>query len=392
MALNSRRWVMAAAVGCALLTTGLVSSGVPPAEVVVDSPEVLHLRRIQQRALDAAHRFRANARADSVIAALPPLRPHAALAPRIVTDPLLPEEHRLTVVRSVERQWRRLHIDSALVPVTVAVVIDTATAPDGSLNLRRGEFAFDYALATRDGASGSPAQCVVIVAIQMHQVARPRGHRFLAARLGPMHEGSLLGPCGFQARFGIPGPQLDAWLRARSYDLAFTADWEEPERGAGVRSLAEEEGYSPEEIWRMLREQLSPAAQACAAGTLERCEASLVPAAGLRPLVSGSVISRGGARDAHWAGLTRRYLSDLVTAIGPDRFGRFWRSDLAPDDALRAAAAMPVRAWTNRWAMSLVGEARTGPAVALRDVVGGTVLAGLCLAVAAWGFARRQVR
>ena len=202
----------------------------------------------------------------------------------------------------------------------------------------------------------------------------------------------MLGPCAFQARFGIPGPRVDAWLRARSYDFAFSPDWEEAERDMALRSLAEEEGHAQEEIWAMLRRQLSPAAQACAAGALTRCEASLLPAVGSRPPANGGLVTRARSRDAHWAGLTQRYLSDLVTAVGPDRFGRFWRSDLAPDEALRTATGMQVSEWTNRWSMALVGEVRTGPGLGFRDLIGAALLATLSLAVAAWGWSRRQVR
>ena len=391
MALNSTRWLMMAALGCSLLATGLVTYRTRVVDRVIDSAEVLHLRRIQRRTMEAAQGLRSRARADSVIATLPVSSARDFVSPSVVVDPLLPQTHRLIAERTVERQWRRLHIDSAIVPVTVAVVLDTAVVPAGSPNSRRGEIAFDYALATREGTA-VPERCVVIIAVQMHQIARPSGHRTLAARMDPARNGeAVLGPCAFQARFGVAGAEIDAWLRARSYDLAFGPSWEEPERDGAPRIPRELEGYSPAEVWAMVQRHLSPDAQACAAGAVDRCDASLRVPEGMRQLPRGGLVTRR-QWDQQWSGLTPRYLSDLVTRIGPDRFARFWRSDLAPDAALRAAAGMPVSVWTNQWAMSLVGEARTGPGLTQRELLGAALLAAICLAITVWGWGRRQVR
>ena len=392
MALTSIRWMTAAALGCALLATGLISPRARAAASVVDAPEVLQLRRIQRRTFEAAQGLRSRARADSVIATLPALTPRDFTSPRMVVDPLLPQAHRLIAERGVERLWRRLHIDSAIVPVTVAVVLDTAAAPAGSPSTRRGAIDFDYALATGEGGQ-VPERCVVIVAIQMHPIARPTGHRTLAAWMDASRKGdAVLGPCAFQGRFGVAGPQVDAWLRGRQYDLAHNASWEEPERDRAPRLSAAAEGIAPADMWALGRREFSPDAQACVAGTLGRCDASLQPRVGARELRRGDLVTGRGGSDPHWNRLTPRYLSDLVTMIGPDRFARFWRSELAPDEALRAAAGMPLSAWTNQWALSLLGKPRTGSGLAPRELFGAALLAGVCLAIAAWGWGRRQVR
>ena len=392
MALNPTRWIMAATLGCAFLAAGLVSSRARAADSVVDSPEVLHLRRVQRRTFEAAQGLRSRARADSVIATLPALGASDFRSPRVVVDPLLPQPHRMTAERSVERQWRRLHADSAMVPVTVAIVLDTAEAPADSPNGRRGEIAFDYLLATREGTE-LPERCVVIIAIQMPRIARANGHRTLAARMDASRGGdAVLGPCAFQGRFGVAGPQIDAWLRGRSYDLALSPWWEEPERDGSPRVPRGVDGVSPAEVWAIVGRQFSPEAQACAGGELDRCDATLQAPVGGRQLARGGLVTRRFARDQHWSGLTERYLSDLVTTIGPDRFSRFWRSELAPDEALRAAAGMPLSAWTRQWAMSLVGEIHTGPGLARREILGAALLAAMCLAITIWGWSRRQVR
>jgi len=81
-----------------------------------------------------------------------------------------------------------------------------------------------------------------------------------------------------------------------------------------------------------------------------------------------------------------------VTALGPERFARFWSSSLAPDAALRAAASMPLDNWTHVWARGLLGEQRVGPAPTFTELGSALSLAALALGLAAWGWGRRQVR
>jgi hypothetical protein len=98
------------------------------------------------------------------------------------------------------------------------------------------------------------------------------------------------------------------------------------------------------------------------------------------------------SRDQHWSVHAPRYLSDLVTALGPDDFARFWRSTASPDAALMAVAGRPLDVWTAQWAVGLIGEQHVGPAVSFGDVAGAITLAALSLMIAAWGWSRRQVR
>lgn len=392
MALTPARWILMALLGAALLATWLVSPDTPVRVTSAESAEVLHFRRVQRRTFEAAHKLRSRTRADSVIATLPIAGQQNARIPHVVMDALLPPAHRLLVTRTVERQWRTLHIDSALVPVTVAVVLDTASVPSGAAPSRRGELAVEYAVASPDHPAGT-RQCVVIVSIQAPQLARPGAHGRLATRFMPLRNGeALLGPCAFQARFGIAGPRIDAWLRARSYDLALSPAWEPPDREEALRTPGTKAHRTTGQLGGIAARHLSPDAQGCATGRLSRCEAALAPPASARPLGPASLVTRLVPWEQHWGGLTRRYLSDLVTTLGPDRFGRFWRSDLPPDEALRVTAGMPLNAWTQRWAASLLGQVRTGPAPGSRDVLGAAMLALASLAVTAWGSARRQVR
>ena len=391
MALTPGRWIMAALVGCMLLTTGLVSSARPSSPVAVDPPEHQHLGRIQRRTMNAAQQLRSLTRRDSVLAVLAKLERADKSSIRVVMDPRLPPAHGLLVQRSVERMRRQLHIDSVAVPTSVVVVLDTASPRRDVPTFRRGEMAFEYSLA--ENSVTGRTECVAILAIQSPPLARPGAHRRLAEQLDPARGGErLLGPCAFQARFGMPGAQIDAWLRARAYELAFDPTWEEPERDVGIGG-EELRDAARASTWEYLQWNLSTTARACAAGKVDRCEQAMVPQPGIRPpLPPGAVVRRTLSWDPHWGGLATEYLSALVTAMGPERFARFWRSDLAPDAALRAVAGMSLGSWTQQWIGDLSGPLRAGSGIAAREVVSVAILAALCLALTAWGFRRRQVR
>ena len=394
MALTPARWFAAVAVGCAVVVTAFAgrSTDARPARRAVTA-ERLEYVRINRRTVTATRRWIALSRRDSVVAALAAEGRDDVHAPRLAIDPGLSAGHRTLVERALTRQWKALGIDSALVPVTVAVVVDTVSSqmePDPMF----GEITFDYALAT-GGEGWSGDRCIVIVALNTERLTRGGSVRRLAELLAPGREApSLLGPCAFQARFGRAGAGIDAWLRSRSYDLASRPAWQP----APVPALERHDpAVPPQRLFSArvgeLYWTLSPEALACTAGALERCNESLAPPRD-RPstYLDGGLVTSARSRDDHWGALGRGYLSDLATTLGPDRFARFWRSDLEPDAALQTVAAMPLTVWTQRWASSAVGPVRTGPAIALRELLGAVVLAGSCVTLTAWGWGRRQVR
>jgi hypothetical protein len=244
----------------------------------------------------------------------------------------------------------------------------------------------------RGGTEGNQ-RCVVIATMQSRGIVQPGTHRaFNEVIATPRSASALLGPCAFLARFGKPGPGIDQWLRSRSYDLAAYPQW---------WSLPAADGGAIGERWRLANAgapspmpaiRLSPEALGCTAGDTERCSDALAAwSAGYTTPADGLIIMRAG-RDQHWNTMSGRYIADLVTALGPERFERFWRSDLAPSAALQAVAMIPLNVWTQQWASGLLGQQRVSPAISLTELAAALTLAGLSLLIAAWGFGRRQVR
>jgi hypothetical protein len=390
MALTLTRWIGAVASICTLVTAASVTR--EPA-TPRDSIAVADSLRgeLQLRVGAATRRWEALARRDAVIARLGAPNRSGTVAPLVVIDPLLPAAHRSMIERAIQRQWTGLRIDSVRVPIVVVVVVDTTRSADGPTG-GRGQIAFDYMPPPRGETQGNQ-RCVVIAAVQSHGIVNPASHRAFSDVIAtPRSASALLGPCAFLARFGKPGPGIDQWLRSRSYDLAAYPQW---------WSLPATDGGAIGERWRLANAgapspmpamSLSSEALGCTAGDAERCTDALAASAtGDTTPADGLIIMRAG-RDRHWNMMSGRYVSDLVTVLGPERFERFWRSDLDPSAALQAVAMTPLNVWTQQWASGLFGEQRVGPALSLFELAAGLTLAGLSLAIAAWGFGRRQVR
>src|SRR5687767_9461137 len=125
MALTMGRWIAAAAVGCALMATAFARTPAGTPLKLSEPAEETHYRRVYREAADATWKWRTAARRDSAVAGLPALTDRDARLPTVVTDRGLPAATRSLLERTVERQWRSLGIDSALVPVAVVIVVDT---------------------------------------------------------------------------------------------------------------------------------------------------------------------------------------------------------------------------------------------------------------------------
>jgi hypothetical protein len=385
MALN-RTWISTSLMVFALLAIASLARPVAR-ERAVASADSIRVGDLRRRVSVATIRLEALGRRDSILASLP--KRATDKAPLLALDPRLPASHRSIITRAVQRQWKSLRMDSTEVPFALAIVVDTALTPT-RYSARRGEYAFDYVLPT--ASTGDRSRCVAIVTLHSTELVRADRRAFSELFATPNAASQLLGPCAFVARFGVAGPEIDRWLRTRGYDLAAYPRW---------YTLTEADGADMAERWHasntnndlMGRELwLSREAMGCAAGITHHCAATLSARGGADSTAEGELIMMHRGRDAHWATLAPRYLSDLVTALGPADFRRFWQSTLPPDAAFAAVAARPLEVWTHQWAVGLIGEQRVGAAVSFPDLAGALVLAGLSLAIAAWGWSRRQVR
>lgn len=204
-----------------------------------------------------------------------------------------------------------------------------------------------------------------------------------------------IGPCGFYATFGRPGPLVEQWLLERSFDLAWenwtTPIFREPDEPAQLgRLVARLTRWGGD-----ARYARSLDALACQAGHLDRCRTVLFrpdtisPEARRLHAVPGVVTQSWGwsARFPH----SHRFLADLVRETGRDRFAAFWRSPQPVDRAFDDAMGMSIEQWTARWQRARMGGMSIGAGVRWSSALLGMLVAGICVAAVAALSRRRQV-
>lgn len=262
-----------------------------------------------------------------------------------------------------ETEWRHLGLDVTKVSVGVVLALDSPAG--GAARPSQQGIADAYLLPD----SSDRATCLVLKTAPTIKWLR----------------GTLnFGPCAFYAAFGAPGRDLGRWLGARDFDLAIAPLWTRHRDPPGSGWLTDRN--EPWFWWQVYQHQ--PNGVACLAGRPERCRLAVVeprPPAG-EPAHLVTVDQRWWRRPPALAGGTH-YLADVVRSVGPERFRRFWNSELPVDTALAEALRMPVGEWTRRWQADLVPPIPLGPAPAA-----GPVLLGLLLAAAALSLVLRTVR
>jgi hypothetical protein len=250
--------------------------------------------------------------------------------------------------------------------------------------------------------SGHRTTCAVLLPAGLYTTEvllerRPRGfnrERWRAQFAQSLQAG--LGPCAFYAAFGTPGKAVGSWLARRKFDLALLPAWVQPRRGGLVNPLWFDDPMLPHLRWYWdMIYRFSPSTVACLGGRAEACAAAVLDESGpgYRDTAPSLIATefRGFWRTQRLLP-GERFLGEVASDIGRERFVQFWSSPEPVDTALAAALRMPVGEWTARWERRHVPRLRLGPAQPP-----GAVALALLLAVAAVGAVaasarRRQVR
>lgn len=383
MALTLDRWLGGTVAGCLVALVLVAGSDAPTqARVRVENARA----RLDARASRAANavriateRLQLEQLRDSVKEALARL-PNGR-AERLVVSERIPE--RAHVTRNLNA--RLAGALPAAPKVGVDLVITAETMPRGSYRST-----YNYQLLP----AGPNARCV---AISGAYATRDVGAR------------DWIGPCGFYATYGVPGPNIDRWLQSGGW--IFGTRW----KGAGRAGI--DEGllyywYYPRMLWREaagfpVRSYLSALGYSCLTGNRAACHKALLEPngseAGVDAMTTRAIrnkirLGRGTvwSRPSVWwaTGLLgpqmENILVDMSSSLGPERFQRFWTSDLAPADAFRAASGQDIDDWTAEWMRSTYGAHGSGPHVTLSAATLGVLLAVLALGGASVTWRRRQ--
>jgi hypothetical protein len=209
---------------------------------------------------------------------------------------------------------------------------------------------------------------------------------------------NLARACRLVALHGLPGPAVQAWLRAGALRFAESTTPPPPFRGddqdrPGNRAFGRRDAFWPETDLGLER---------CMAGERDACaDQVLTPQRGaLLDDLSDARVARtlpsalGGVYDpATPPALTQTstyLLGDLEREYGAERFGRFWRSQDDVAQAFQSAFGVPIADWTAAWVAAHLGTLTPGPALP-RQASSGTVLALLLGALAAGAWHRWRV-
>jgi hypothetical protein len=372
VALTLWRWVAIAGLGC----LGLAVAYAPPEphepgletrrQLTPERARVERLDRAFGQARDALRdvQFR-----DSLGRALRGAPASASPVHLVVVGPL-PESSRRQVRVALERLWQRLEPAPG---ARIAVLLDA----------RPRWFRTTYVLPeVLDGRT-----CVASISrdYSVRWLFEPASGE-IGSNLLPWLRDAL-GPCLYYAAFGRPGPAIKAWLTARAFTPAYTADWEAPPQTLGDLEDLDRASY------QQLISGMSFDALACADGDLLRCRRAL-----LEPLGEGRAPPQrvaGFVRYSYWAFNVpgeNRFLANLVHEMGRERFARFWGSSAPVDSAFLQAFGQPIDGWTARWAGDIARDLPPfSPAPRPIAVVLGLALAAVAAAAAAVYVTRRQV-
>ncbi len=265
----------------------------------------------------------------------------------------------------IAERWTAAQVGTPQIPVGIIAVLDTGV----------GNPRFHYVLPA---TPGDP--CLVVL---VQRDTRWAWDRFEQAVLP-----GAIGPCGFHARFGVPGPSVRRWLHAGGIHAALAA----PGSPGSERLVA----YRPSGMGRVMpllfgetrRGPPDLTLDACIAYGGQACADFVLDVApdAFRLTELVDVLTHSA-----WVPESGRLLSDLLAEVGPERFAAVWRTDQPLPDAFRAAVGEDLAAWTHRWAVRTFGAAPPGTRIGAGAVALSFGAVGLLLGFAVVLASRRRV-
>ena len=376
MALRLRLWLLLALAGCLLVA----ASYLPPRTY---EPPSWRYRGASGRLSNLGPMLRAAETElrrleirDSLLQ-LADWEEEAAAVPQLLLADNLSAEERELVIAWLGEPLRALEGYPFASLAGVAISVDSVKYRPGPRKWSLRKFTYFLPLAT-DGARCLAHAVLTRIPADWYSVdVEPRIAR-------------VIGPCAFYVAFGKPGPEVENWLEAVDYAPAMNPVWT-----TGGAPLKRYDAAETESLLDWYRVDLV----ACAAGSRDSCRRGLFESEYDVPWLRYDLLYRlPGVETARVFYRLRlgpnaeRYLSDLLTEMGDERFARFWTSGLTLDSAFVDAFGVPIEDWTMRWARAQVGSPRRGPLVPVSSALQALLIAGVIVAGSALWATRRQVR
>jgi hypothetical protein len=281
--------------------------------------------------------------------------------------------------------WSRLQIGES--KIAVAVMVRDPFRQEHPVRLERSSMARGLSFILPD--TSDRTTCLVQARLPLWL----RGRRYFAQSDLVSWAASVLGPCAFYARFGMPSPRVEQWLARRQFDLAMVPIWGWSRRtSSGVWEPDDPE--IRDRWWSYQLYSFPRATAACFAGRPDACRRSLTEsdrgAEGPRPRVVAPRDQWGSSRVLLIG--ADQFLSEVVTQAGPERFQEFWTTSLPVDSALTLALGEPVGEFTVRYQRGIGPSPRFGAATTPLDASLGLAFALLVGWLTMAAQVRREVR
>jgi len=361
MALTARRLVVFGAVAAA---AGAVA-WLPPEPRLRRTYEVSHSQIAAAAVWRRLRRLEETIRVEQARAAIVARLAGPAEAPVLAFQGPWRDARRSWLADRVAERWAAAGLGTPQVAVGIAAVLDTSV----------GNPRLHYVLPE---TAGDP--CLVMLVQHDYRWAWDRFDQAILP--------GVVGPCGFYARFGFPGPSVDQWLRAGGFRAALAA----PGSAAAERFAPFQSGG----LGRVMPLLFGEARRGPPDLTLDACIAHAgrpcadfvlaVPLTGFRLTELNDVLTHSA-----WIPGSGRFLNDLLAEIGPERFAVLWHTTQPLPEAFAVAAGAPLETWTHRWAVRTFGAAPPGTRIDPGAVALSLGAVGLLLGVAVMLASRRRV-
>jgi len=195
---------------------------------------------------------------------------------------------------------------------------------------------------------------------------------------------NVLGPCRWWGVYGAPGAGIEQWLTNGGAGFSDGTISNSPgavtarRKVFGSRISAQETG--------------AVQAEACLAGRLDQCLATINTKAGRHLTFRGDVALHVRSRwPAYRFGADERaMLTQIEREFGPEKFARFWHSGDSLEVAFASAFGVPLDRWVMQWARSQFGVEPRGPSVPAGTLLVSLFSLGMLVLVAVAIAERRQ--
>jgi hypothetical protein len=186
----------------------------------------------------------------------------------------------------------------------------------------------------------------------------------------------LLGPCGFFAAFGEPGPLVRQWLLGGGWQYAIDGSWTSPPYIPALR-----EGPSifkgPSVASGMLI--IGSGGIECIKGEMNACERTMASRVSRRASQPANLTPPSGLGKRRYFQGTVGYqasgvLSSAVRELGRERFKAFWSSTDSVSIGFQKASGERWGEFIRRWMIAHYGEVHPGPRMSSFAMLASTIL------------------